>query len=290
MRYADQGGSFVKIIKRINNNVVLSKEDEVEVILMGKGIGFQTKPGDLIPAERIEKKYYPEDDLTVEHMSKVMTKADEKQMAVIYEIVRLFRESVGTDFNPNVYFTLMDHILFAISRQKQDIVLTNPMHWEIKKIYAKEYAVSLQAVELIRKELYPDFSQEEAAFITLHFVNAQIEKSANQSAYEHTELTNNILRIVKYSMNIEYDENSSYFQRFVTHIRYYLIRQSQEKEEPVLANPMIALAFSSYPKEKETADSIKEYLFEQKGWHVNDMELMYLILHIGNLAAHSKLT
>ena len=56
---------------------------------MGKGIGFQTKPGDLIPAERIEK-YYPEDDLTVEHMSKVMTKADEKQMAVIYEIVRLF--------------------------------------------------------------------------------------------------------------------------------------------------------------------------------------------------------
>ena len=211
-------------------------------------------------------------------------------MAVIYEIVRLFRESVETDFNPNVYFTLMDHILFAISRQKQDIVLTNPMHWEIKKIYAKEYAVSLQAVELIRKELYPDFSQEEAAFITLHFVNAQIEKSANQSAYEHTELTNNILRIVKYSMNIEYDENSSYFQRFVTHIRYYLIRQSQEKEEPVLANPMIALAFSSYPKEKETADSIKEYLFEQKGWHVNDMELMYLILHIGNLAAHSKLT
>jgi beta-glucoside operon transcriptional antiterminator len=290
MRYADQGGSFVKIIKRINNNVVLSKEDEVEVILRGKGIGFQTKPGDLIPAERIEKKYYPEDDLTVEHMSKVMTKADEKQMAVIYEIVRLFRESVGTDFNPNVYFTLMDHILFAISRQKQEIVLTNPMHWEIKKIYAKEYAVSVQAVELIRKELYPDFSQEEAAFITLHFVNAQIEKSANQSAYEHTELTNNILRIVKYSMNIEYDENSSYFQRFVTHIRYYLIRQSQEKEEPVLANPMIALAFSSYPKEKETADSIKEYLFEQKGWHVNDMELMYLILHIGNLAAHSKLT
>jgi len=280
----------VKIVKRINNNVVLSKEEEVEVILMGKGIGFQTKPGDLIPPESIEKKYYPEDDLTVEHMSKVMTKANEKQMAVIYEIVRIFRDSIETDFNPNVYFTLMDHILFAISRQKQDIVLTNPMHWEIKNLYAKEYAVSVQAVELIRRELYPDFSQEEAAFITLHFVNAEIEKSANQSAFEHTELTNNILRIVKYSMNIEYDENSSYFQRFVTHIRYYLIRQSQGTEEPVMTNPMIALAFSSYPKEKETADSIKDYLYEQKGWLVNDMELMYLILHIGNLAAHSKIS
>ncbi len=39
--YADQGGSFVKIIKRINNNVVLSKEDEVEVILMEKGSAFK---------------------------------------------------------------------------------------------------------------------------------------------------------------------------------------------------------------------------------------------------------
>ncbi len=90
-------------------------------------------------------------------------------MAVIYEIVRLFRDSVGTDFNPNVYFTLMDHILFAISRQKQEIVLTNPMHWEIKKIYAKEYAVSVQAVELIRKS-YPDFHRRSCVY---HFAFRQ---------------------------------------------------------------------------------------------------------------------
>ena len=278
----------MKIVKRINNNVVLSKENGVEVILMGKGLGFQTKPGDEISLEAIEKRYYPEEDLSVEQMAMLVTKANEEETSVIYDIVKLFREETQAQFNPNVFFSLMDHILYAINRQKQAMTLVNPMEWEIKKIYAREYAISLKAVQLVREKLYPDFAEEEAAFITLHFVTAMMEKTATQSAYEHTELTNSILSIVRYNMNIDYDENSTYFQRFVTHIRYYLIRQGQEIEEVPLDNPMVALAFSSYPKEKETAEQISQYLYEQKGWVVNDLELMYLILHIGNLVAHSK--
>jgi len=279
----------LKILKRINNNVVLSDENGREVILIGKGIGFQSKPGDDIDPTIVEKRYYPEDNLSIEQMLMLMTKATDKEIAVIYQIIRIFREEVTADFNPNVLFTLMDHILYAIQRQKQDLVLVNPIHWEIRKIYTKEYAVGLKAVDIIRQELYPDFSEEEAAFITFHFVNAQLQNGVNQSAYEHTELTNNILRIVKLSMNIEFDENSSYFQRFVTHVRYYLIRQSQQTNEQMVNSSMVELAFSSYPKEKEAAEYIKDYLYEQKKWVVNDMELMYLIIHIGNLVAHSKL-
>ncbi len=221
-------------------------------------------------------------------MSKVMTKADENKWPSFMKSC-VFFGIVLEPISIKCLFHTDGSYLVCHQSPKARNCLTNPMHWEIKKIYAKEYAVSVQAVELIRKELYPDFHKKKLRLSLCISSMRKLKKSANQSAYEHTELTNNILRIVKYSMNIEFDENSSYFQRFVTHIRYYLIRQSQEKEEPVLANPMIALAFSSYPK-KRNADSIKEYLFEQKGWHVNDMELMYLILHIGNLAAHSKLT
>lgn len=278
----------MKILKRINNNVVLSEENGREVILIGKGIGFQSKPGDEVNPEVVEKRYYPENDLSIEQMLMLMTKATDKEIAVIYQIIRIFREEVTADFNPNVLFTLMDHILYAIQRQKQDLILANPIQWEIRKIYTKEYAVGLKAVEIVRQELYPDFAEEEAAFITFHFVNAQLQNGVDQSAYEHTELTNNILRIVKLSMNIEFDENSSYFQRFVTHIRYYLIRQSQQADEQMVNSSMVELAFSSYPKEKETAEYIKDYLYEQKKWVVNDMELMYLIMHIGNLVAHSK--
>lgn len=145
-------------------------------------------------------------------------------------------------------------------------------------------------MDLVRKKLSPTFPQTEVASITLHFVNAQLDRTANQSAYEQMALTNDIIRIVEFATNIDIDENSVYFQRFVTHIRYYLIRQGQEQDNDdhsVKNDRMVELAFISYPKEKEAADKIKEYLLETKGWQVNDIELLYLILHIGNLVSHS---
>ena len=45
-----------KVDKILNNSLVLSKNsDNNEVILMGKGIGFNAKVGDLLDAEQIEK-------------------------------------------------------------------------------------------------------------------------------------------------------------------------------------------------------------------------------------------
>ena len=39
------------------------------------------------------------------------------------------------------------------------------------------------------------------------------------------EMTNDILQLVRYQLNCDYDEDSWYFQRFITHLRYYLMRQ-----------------------------------------------------------------
>ena len=45
------------ISKILNNNVVISEEDQEEVILMGRGLAFGRKVGQEIPDELIEKKY-----------------------------------------------------------------------------------------------------------------------------------------------------------------------------------------------------------------------------------------
>ena len=46
----------MKIVKVINNNVVSSVDDRNrEVIVLGKGIGFQKTSGDDIQKDRIEK-------------------------------------------------------------------------------------------------------------------------------------------------------------------------------------------------------------------------------------------
>jgi len=45
------------ISKILNNNVVISEENQEEVILMGRGLAFGRKVGQEIPDELIKKKY-----------------------------------------------------------------------------------------------------------------------------------------------------------------------------------------------------------------------------------------
>ena len=49
----------MQIEKVLNNNVVqvLDNDNNVEYIVMGKGLGFQKKVGDLVDKEKIEKTF-----------------------------------------------------------------------------------------------------------------------------------------------------------------------------------------------------------------------------------------
>ncbi len=50
---------MMKVIKVLNNSLVLSTDsDNREVIVMGKGIGFNSKVGDVLAAASIEKSMW----------------------------------------------------------------------------------------------------------------------------------------------------------------------------------------------------------------------------------------
>ena len=52
----------MKIDKVYNNNVVLAKGDDGEkFIVMGRGLGFQKKPGDEIDTALVEKMFVMQD-------------------------------------------------------------------------------------------------------------------------------------------------------------------------------------------------------------------------------------
>ena len=61
------------------------------------------------------------------------------------------------------------------------------MRWEIQRYYPDEYAVGLQAAQIIREALSVSFAEDEAAFMALHFVNAETGIEIGQM-YEVTEL------------------------------------------------------------------------------------------------------
>ena len=56
----------MKIEKVLNNNVVQALDNNVEYIVMGKGLGFQKRVGDLVDKEKIEKTFVLENTEVVE--------------------------------------------------------------------------------------------------------------------------------------------------------------------------------------------------------------------------------
>ena len=129
----------MKIIRILNNNVVSSlDEKDSEIVVMGKGIGFQKKPGDTIEESKVEK-IFRMPRASASQFEKLFEEIPYEQVKVADEIIAYAREVLNKKLNKNVYITLTDHLNFAVERQAQGIVFRNALLWEIEKFYDKEF-------------------------------------------------------------------------------------------------------------------------------------------------------
>ena len=82
--------------------------------------------------------------------------------------------NLGKQLRDTIYITLTDHISTAIVRCKEGLILKNALLWDIKQFYPDEFAMGIKAVGIIKEELGIEFLEDEAAFLALHIVNAQL--------------------------------------------------------------------------------------------------------------------
>jgi len=273
----------MRVEKRINNNVVLAKDKNQQVIVMGKGVGFQVHPNDLVDGSKIERTYYAVGNLNISQMAQLILGASLKEIEIIEEIIEYGKQHLDKSMNESIFFSLLDHISFALKRNSTHTMISNPLEWEIKKFYPKEYAVGEMALKIIKDNLNVSLSSAETAFIALHFVNAQLGTSSNEDLIEITELTNEILKYVKYFYHCEFDSESFFYNRFLNHIQFYLLRQIKQEKTVVDDTSLLDTLKNKFEKEYECVDTISKYLMVKKGWITSDSEKMYLILHLYNL-------
>ena len=164
-----------RIERVINNNVVCSVNGKgEEIILRGKGIGFQKKPGMEVDASLVEGIFTLEKSQTKNKLVQLLEDIPEIYIEITSQIVDHAKETLGKSLNENIYVTLTDHIHFAIERKQKHLEYVNPLLWEIKSFYTGEYQVGLWALDLIHKRLGQRLKEDEAGFIALHIVNAQL--------------------------------------------------------------------------------------------------------------------
>lgn len=107
----------MKIEKVLNNNVIQALDNNVEYIVMGKGLGFQKRVGDLVDKEKIEKTFVLENTEEVEEWSRVYVNLPDGEMQVFLNILTFAEAVLQTKFEPSfssllqtTYITLLKEV------------------------------------------------------------------------------------------------------------------------------------------------------------------------------------
>ena len=273
----------MKISRILNNNVVCSLDEmENEIVVMGKGIGFQKKAGDGIDDTKVEK-IFKVHLASASQFEKLVAEIPYEQVKVADEIIVYAKETLGKSLNKNIYITLTDHLNFALERHKQGIAFHNALLWEIERFYKKEFQIGCKAIEIIKERLQVELTKDEAGFFALHFVNAEMDIGNMNQVMEMPGIINDILNIVKYTFGIEIEENTLSYERFITHLKFFVQRAVTNQYYSVDDEELIKTFRDKFHQEYNCAVRIKEYIYKKLGYDTGEEELMYLTIHISRI-------
>ena len=268
------------IDKIINNNIVSAFDDTgKEVVVMGRGIGFGKKAGCEIQKDQIEKVFRIKSQTLAEQFKELLANMPLEHARISNDIISYAESELKLRLNQSIYVTLTDHINFAIERLRMKIRLENALLWEIKRFYPQEYRLGQYAVELIEKRLGVILPEDEAGFIALHFVNAEYGTDI-RDALNFPNLMQTILKIVKDELQIEFDEDSLHYERFVTHVKFLLQRVYRKELLPAEEEELAAMVQRKYHREYVCSKKIAEYIEKETGSKISGEEMMYLAIHI----------
>ena len=268
------------IEKVINNNIISAYEKSgAEVIVMGRGIGFKKKQGEVVPADQISKIFRIKSRTLTEQFKELLANMPLERVRISDEIISHEKDHLKLKLNQSIYVTLTDHINFAIERVSQGIEPQNALLWEIKRFYPQEFQLGIYALELIHDRLGILLPEDEAGFIALHFVNAEYGTDI-RDAVKFPDQMQAIVDIVERDLGILLDESSLHYERFMTHIKF-LIQRIYRKELLSSEDRELSLLMQrKYPREYQCSVKVAEYIMQATGSRLSEEEIMYLSVHI----------
>ena len=268
------------IEKVINNNIISAYEKSgAEVIVMGRGIGFKKKQGEMVPADQISKIFRIKSRTLAEQFKELLANMPLERVRISDEIISHAKDHLKLKLNQSIYVTLTDHINFAIERVSQGIEPQNALLWEIKRFYPQEFQLGIYALELIQDRLDILLPEDEAGFIALHFVNAEYGTDI-RDAVKFPDQMQAIVDIVERDLGILLDESSLHYERFMTHIKF-LIQRIYRKELLFSEDRELSLLMQrKYPREYQCSVKVAEYIMQATGSKLSEEEIMYLSVHI----------
>ncbi|MEE4562864.1 BglG family transcription antiterminator LicT [Paenibacillus polymyxa] len=268
------------ITKIFNNNAIIAKDSKRhEFVVMGRGIAFKKNAGEQVEEHLIEKVFVLKQKDASEKFKLLLEDVPTEYVSLCYDIIEYGKSILEAQLSDYVYVSLTDHMNNAFKMFDEGFKNANPLIWEIKKFYPKEFEVGLKALEFIEDETGKRLSEDEAGNIALHLINAQVNSSYHKVAdvAQQTQKIQDILNIIKYSYNITLDEHSTSYERFITHLRFFFQRLIQKEKKLALEDDfLLRQVKAKYKKAYSCMLKIEKYLDTV----LSDEEKLYITIHI----------
>ncbi|CYU53972.1 TPA: PRD domain-containing protein [Streptococcus suis] len=274
-----------RIIQSLNNNAALVKNEHGEqAVVMGLGITFQKKKGDLIVKDKIENIFSLKNDEAKENFLTLLKDIPLDFISATYTVINHLVETYHYPVQEYLYVTLTDHIYCAyqavLKNTYQESKLPN-----ISAEYPLEYKMAREALAMFREKLLNDFPNDEIGRIALHLINAKGE-TVHPTSEEH-DISKKIIAEVEQILienGIKRTKaNSNFYDRFMIHLSYflnYLDRSHQSNESIASLEQYIKL---QNPRAHQVGSQIFEMITSLVDEPVNDSERFYIVLHIQRL-------
>lgn len=277
-------GEYI-VTKTLNNNVVVCTNDGQEVILIGKGIGFNKKEGMVLnnQAITIDKIYKLESEQQKEHYKSLVEIADDNVLQVIIESLNFISNTAMNVDSKQLVVSLTDHIIFAYKRIKQNQVISNPFVMETKQLYSEAYHIANQVIDQLNAALDVHFPEDEIGFIALHIASNTEDLSMREMTLIN-DLIKRSIGIIESDLVTTVDKQSLQYQRFIRHVQF-LIRRLRRKEYIHAQDDFVSMIKNHYPICYNTAFKILTMIQKQFDVHISESEIIYLTLHIHHFEA-----
>lgn len=273
----------MKVIKALNNNMVLVQGDDgVEKICQGKGIGFGVKSGDVLEYDKVERTFIPANSVESNKFQELFSEIPDDYFRLGEKIIEYARENFAIKVSQGIILPLCDHMAGSVERYKKGVVLSNPMLWDVKRVYPKEFKTGKYALELLKEYFGVEEQEDEAAFIAYHFVNAELDNMSPGASPEMlTMMIGEIIDILQKLFQITLDENDWNYQRFLTHLKFFVNRMQLDQSYGDNENDELFMELKEkYPHVYQCEERIADHILIKYHHEVSREERLYLLIHI----------
>lgn len=280
----------MEIHKVLNNNfVIVLNENHEEQIVGGKGIAFGKRAGQQIDSELVNKTFVVPTAEDGREVQKYVEALPIECLEIAINIIEIAKIKTGKVISESSSLAIADHINSSIERYKQGLNVPNYMLWELKKFYTVEYEVGLYGLDLIKDQFAIELPDDEAGFIATHVIDGELENTNIEQVYKTATLIKDISNIVKYYFNVSFDDDSIYYYRFITHLKFFASRLFNDlmmnQNDDNLLYEMIQ---KSYTNSFNCTLKIAEYLQKKYAYSLSKEEKVYLTIHIENVIYKSN--